>query len=61
MVISMAGRRSRAAMRALKEEMRRLEGEGKSRAEISESLNCTKSQVTRGLGAVRQWRGKRAA
>lgn len=61
MVISMAGRRSRAAMRALKEEMRRLEIEGKSRAEISEMLNCTKSQVTKGLGAVRAWRGKRAA
>jgi hypothetical protein len=61
MVISMAGRRSKAAMNALKGEMRKLEAEGKSRAEISEILQCTKAQVTRALGAIRPWRGKRAA
>jgi hypothetical protein len=61
MVICMAGRRSRAAMKALVVEMRKLEAEGKTRVEIALILQCTPSQVTRGLGAVRVWRGIRAA
>jgi DNA-binding CsgD family transcriptional regulator len=61
MVISMAGRRSKAAMKALKDEMVQLVNQGKSRIEVSEILKCTPSQVTRALGAVRSWRGKRAA
>lgn len=54
-------RRSKAAMKALVEQMRDMEAQGKSRKEIALTLNCTPAQVTRGLGPVRQWRGRRIA
>lgn len=61
-MVSVSGmvRRSRAAMKALREEMRALEAQGKSRTEISKILDVTPAQVTRGLGPIRPWRGRRA-
>lgn len=52
-------RRSQAAMRHLLAEMRRLESSGLPRAAIADALQCTRAQVTRGLGAKREYLGKR--
>jgi DNA-binding CsgD family transcriptional regulator len=41
------------------EEMKRLEAEGLTRAEIAEKLDVDRATVTRYLGAVRQYRGAR--
>ena len=46
-------------MRQLKDEMRRLEGQGLSRKKIGLILGCTPAQVTNGLGPVRVWRDRR--
>lgn len=52
-------RRSKAGMEKLRQKMKALEAEGKPRKEIALALHCTQAQVTRALGAVRQYRGKR--
>ena len=49
-------RRSRAAMRFLKEQMRALETQGLERKAIAERLQCAPAQVTRCLGAARIYR-----
>jgi DNA invertase Pin-like site-specific DNA recombinase len=54
-------RRSKSAMEDLRQKMRALEAEGKSRKEIALALGCTQAQVTRGLGALRCWRDRRIA
>lgn len=54
-------RRSRAAMRSLRAEMKQLEEQGKSRKEIAFLLAVTQAQVTKGLGSVRRWRDRRIA
>lgn len=54
-------RRSRAAMKSLRGRMVALEAAGRSRKQIALELCVTPAQVTRGLGAVRMWRGKRMA
>lgn len=45
----------------LRKEMKRLEDEGKSRAEIAKILDVAPSTVTRELGAVRCYRYFRTA
>lgn len=39
--------------------MKKMEGEGKSRKEISLAIGCSASVVTRHLGSVRSYRGER--
>ena len=46
-------------MRALREQMKELEAKGFSRKRIALEIGATPAQVTRGLGAVRSWRGRR--
>lgn len=43
----------------VKNKMRELEAAGKTRKEIAKELNLDAASVTRGLGAVRQYRGAR--
>lgn len=52
-------RRSRAAMKALREQMQALESVGRTRKQIALELRVTPAQVTRGLGAVKPWKWKR--
>lgn len=40
--------------------MKALEAEGKSRRQIADDMGCSGAHVTRTLGAVRQWKGRRA-
>lgn len=54
-------RRSKPEMEALVGRMRELRASGKTNKEIALELNCQPSQVTRSLGAVRQYRGRRMA
>lgn len=54
-------RRSKSEMDALIVQMREMEVQGKSRKEIALALGLTGPQVTRSLGAVRTYRGKRLA
>jgi len=43
----------------MREQMRRLEAEGKTRKEIAEAMDLDAGTVTRHLGAVRQYRWTR--
>lgn len=52
-------RRSRAAMQAMRGEIRTLAASGVSRRRIAQLLGCTPAQVTQTLGALRQYRGLR--
>lgn len=52
-------RRSRAAMKALRERIKALAVTGMSRKKIALEAGCTLAQVTKVLGAVRPYRGLR--
>jgi DNA-binding CsgD family transcriptional regulator len=52
-------RRSRAAMKAMRERIHQLSSQGMSRKAISLEIGCTPAQVTQTLGAVRSYRGLR--
>ena len=52
-------RRSRAAMRELRARMQDLARQGFSRVAIARALGVSPSQVTYGLGPIRQWKTRR--
>lgn len=54
-------RRTKEEVEKMVSEMKRLEAEGKSRKEIGLAVGCCGAEVTRRLGAVRPYRGKRLA
>lgn len=54
-------RRNKEEVEAMVERMKVMEAEGKSRKEIGLAIGCSGAEVTRRLGAVRPYKGKRLA